>query len=370
MTTVSPAILTRDRSNQVVKPSLSVCYKGGSASLGRSDLSDYRKNTLDSKVESVWNQLVKLFQVEGNESFRVDITDLYVTYMDPTTGKEVVRGLGQDLGTDEGKALQQEILDLSTLVKGCYRNIRGSRNIESLSNRPQGAPKAFQSFDEAYRKSDKTALERVKGIFGKVGGDLSGMSIDEFMRKHPSFVAGLDVERIRDGEKLILAFSEKLRELVKRQEPLMRKDIPMLLTLEEMIQRRNRYALYCALGIANARAQQGSLEDRLQDAKRVSDAVYEELISSMGENASELAVYSKEVGDLILHNLLEYIQRVNQDNPSLSRGFTGSSIEEFFTHAVLTGRPLNVGGAIRSLGLPFGKDAQKALEDILIASIP
>ncbi len=375
----SPAVLTRAR-EESLKPSLSVCYKGGSAFLGRTGLSDYQKREIDNRMQSVWNKAVKLFKTEGNSTFRVDITDLYASYTDPTTGEEVIRDLSQGLSE---KDLQTEILELSSLVKGCYRNIRESRGVQNPSNRPHEASKAFQSFDRAYEISERSAIGRMRDLLGSSrypGRDLSDVSsVDGFIRQYPGLAPLQNQERIRKGEELSETLGKKVSELVKKEESLlkdavqksdpavsiMRKDLERLRSLEGRIRKRNRFALYCALGLADAGKQKGSLKDRLQDANAVSDAVYKELLPSMDKAKEPLAVYSKEVGDLILHDRMEYMQRVSEDNPLVPRGFTGPSIEEFLTHILLAGSVEDAGRQVRSLGFAFGNDLQESLENIL-----
>lgn len=394
-TGVSPA------PRSTLKPSLSACYQGGYATLNIDRLSTYKKTNLNTRMQRVWDKAVKIFNADTNSDFRVNLTDLYITQKDPANAKERFLDIGADWTskTVEEQDFQKEVLALRDLIMGCYRNIRGARAVGGSMNRPQVAGRPFQSFLASFNSQSKSVVGKVVDSIGKSnypGRSLSEMPLDAFLSNHFNSLASVvsvgpmtpeqseQRQRVIDGDTLAENFSRKIRELIIHKEKGVKDlgnsgagvsdikaDLASLRKLEKTILERNRYALYCSLALAETKVQMGTQEDRQKNAKEIGEAVNNSLLSMYPTLKSELVVYSREVGDLVLHDPIEYFQRVESDNredPANSRSVTGPSIEEFFTHIMVGDLPpavFDVKKSLDSLGIFFGIAVQREIETTL-----
>ena len=152
----------------------------------------------------------------------------------------------------------------------------------------------------------------------------------------------------------------------------------------------DRYAIYSAVGfLSDTALSQGEEVGRLKQAETLSDIIHialnqqlcpeedtrrwhQRLVDHLAGSrdneerkglAPHMALYAKEVGDLLLHNPLEHLKRVEEEG----RVVKGASFEEFVVHNMgnLSVDNFNVEEAIASLGLFLDAEVKTAVQQAL-----
>lgn len=403
MANPAPVRLTR---NGNPPPSITLCYRGGYTRVDGSGLTDFERKQLEEKAQLVWDEAIAVFD---KSNIKLKLSDLRIVEIDPSTGKEkLLFDFGRHDAVVHGTLaarLREDMIALAKLIRASFGNIRAHRPIGSNVRHP-GDRKPFQ----IDREERLGIVERTKGrmkdrLTPNPLMQLSQMTVDKFLKKenfgplHEAVTAkgpqpltlwqeersDCALNRIVAGEILIREFEKEVEKLIEEKRVAIKKlaktdpflkaekgELRALKQLKQMIDERNRYAIFWAFGMADLMAQDD--KEKKENAQEISEHLNGALVSCYGKDigeSRELVNYSKETGDLVLNNYEAYIERIeigNSEDPSHTRGPKGPSIEEFFVHLMLDRKAIPR-DSLTSLGMIFRDDLSKRLSAGLQAAV-